>query len=45
MIVNDEKLLDSFKSGNKANVIAESVDKKRFDLTFSLKGFTDKLKS
>jgi invasion protein IalB len=38
---NDEKLLDSFKSGNKATVTAESIDRKRFDLTFSLKGFTD----
>jgi len=34
-------LLDSFKSGNKATLTAESIDRKRLDLIFSLKGFTD----
>ena len=38
---NDDKLLNSFRLGNKAKVTAERIDRKRFDLTFSLKGFTD----
>jgi len=36
-----QELLNSFKSGNKATVTAESIDRKRFDFTFSLKSFTD----
>ena len=38
---NDDKLLNSFKSGKKAKITAESIDRKRLDLIFSLKGFTD----
>ena len=38
---NDDKLISSFRLGNKAKVTAERIDRKRFDLTFSLKGFTD----
>ena len=38
---NDDKLINSFRLGNKAKVTAERIDRKRFDLTFSLKGFTD----
>ena len=38
---NDDKLLNSFRLGNKAKVTAERIDRKRLDLTFSLKGFTD----
>ena len=41
---NDEKLLNSFRLGKKARVTAESIDRKRFNLTFSLKGFTDTIK-
>ena len=38
---NDDNLLNSFRSGSKARVILESIDRTRLDLTFSLKGFTD----
>ena len=40
---NDDKLLKSFMSGNKAKVTAESIDRKRLDLIFSLRGFIDTL--
>ena len=38
---NDDKLLNSFRLGKKARITAERIDRKRLDLTFSLKGFTD----
>ena len=40
---NDDDLLKSFKSGNKATVTAEGIDRRKLDLIFSLKGFTDTL--
>ena len=35
-----KEFLNSFKSGNKATVTAESIDRKILDFTFSLRGFT-----
>jgi len=37
---NDFTLVDAFKSGNIAKVIAENIQRKKINLIFSLKGFS-----